>query len=155
MIIKKYNKTRMKSILFLALILSATCMYGEQFVDEESLGAAITFDYEVCDDESKFDIQSVAISPEEITKGKKVTVDVSGNAVVSLVLDRMVVTAAGIQVSKTDLGSKTLAPGEAYTFSAGATIPIITPKGTYDVYLKVYDTADNEVSCLVAHAIVP
>ena len=145
----------MKSILFLALILSATCMYGEQFVDDASLEAAITFDYEICDDESKFDIQSIAISPEEITKGKKVTVEVSGNAVVELVLDKMVVTAAGIQVSSTDLGGKTLAPGEAYTYTAGATIPIITPKGQYDIYLKVYDTAGNEVSCLVAHATVP
>ena len=145
----------MKSILFLALILSATCMYGEQFVDDASLEAAITFDYEICDDESKFDIQSIAISPEEITKGKKVTVEVSGNAVVELVLDKMVVTAAGIQVSSTDLEKKTLAPGEAYTYTAGATIPIITPKGQYDIYLKVYDTADNEVSCLVAHATVP
>ncbi len=116
-------------------------------------GAKITTS--LCQEEVKMQVTRMAVEPEEIIKGEDIGITVQEEALESLVIKNLHVSAIynGFEIYFDDRDQEMteLEEGDLFEWGYDAHVPTFTPAGAWNIYLTLQTDTDESVTCVLVH----
>lgn len=119
-------------------------------------GAKITT--EICIEETHLQVIRLAVEPDEIIKGEDIGITVQQEALESLIIKNLHVSAIynGFEIfyDDKDQDMTELEEGDLFEWEYLTHVPTFVPAGEWNIYLYLETDTDQKVSCVLVHWVI-